>query len=233
MTPFSATFSMGMPSTDAVYTQGSAVAYAEQDLCKMIDLSGSMDAYSPSCNLATDGCESFGSQLPLYFPEDCPDIAKGSFVMTTRDTDVSQYPVECLSNDPSDTPVTHGDVNSHDTAGGWSPSEAHHILGLDLPTTGHASQAPKCRECGWMPKPDGRSAQKLKQAVLKHVKRYHDARDYKCELCGTVIQKRRDNFKDHVRKRHPAEFPRLYPGPTGKRRQSECVSYGPPPTPTP
>ncbi|ROW03192.1 hypothetical protein VPNG_08131 [Cytospora leucostoma] len=217
MTPFSpATFSMGPPSIDAVYTQGSAALYpTDQNFCKMIDLGGGMEAYSPSCNAAIDACKSFEGQPPLYSPEDCFSVAKDSLDMTTRDTDVSQYAVESLGSDQSD-------VTSNDPAGKWSPNKADSVLPLS-PTV-------KCRfpKCTFSPESDGRPVQKLEQAVQKHFKRNHDAKNYKCGLCPQVIQKRLDNFREHIRKKHPEVDLDQYLGTTGKRRQSECVSYGPP-----
>lgn len=64
-------------------------------------------------------------------------------------------------------------------------------------------------------KMEGRRIVIMQQALRKHIKRNHHQRvlDYpdNCNICGTGFMEYRDDLKEHVRKKHPDDFARLYP----------------------
>lgn len=69
----------------------------------------------------------------------------------------------------------------------------------------------KCQYCAWQPVRWGRSVQKLRLAVEKHIKRNHEARDDFCPVCLQGFRNRPDNMKPHIARKHPDVFDSFYP----------------------
>lgn len=88
------------------------------------------------------------------------------------------------------------------------------------------SEIPHCLQCYWKPDPipGKRNSKQLRQAVQKHTRRQHNGQTFICEVCNTPIKSRLDNFREHMRKKHPGHVSNTCPGSEGKRRQGENSS---------
>ncbi|ROV96305.1 hypothetical protein VMCG_07668 [Cytospora schulzeri] len=207
------------------FSQGDAVAYVtRQANCNMIGFSGGMEtysptyspSYSPSSNAPIGGREPFEGPVPSYSPDVPHFVSRDCLVNPTFQE--SRHAVEVAGSQPTDNSSSFNSVKN------WPANNVTGISGTDSSPTGHDSQSYQCNDCPWKPEEKGRTAQRLRQALRKHIKRNHQTEDFQCSICPTIIQKRADNMKDHVRRKHPEQFPHMYPGSDSKRRQSEVSS---------
>ncbi|KUI61053.1 hypothetical protein VP1G_08224 [Cytospora mali] len=208
----------------ADFSQGKAVVDATgQDNVNMNSFHIGLDAYSP--------LDATPDQVSLFSP-DIPDMfSKDSLAASASNLYENRLALELDCSPSTECPAMTGDIAK--TLEGWQLGSANSTSRTDLSWTGNKLEKPGCgfEDCDFKPHgevKDEKSVQKMRQAVQKHIKRFHNSIDYKCPFCQTVIKKRPDNLKDHIRKKHPKRFSSQYPDHEGKCDQNQGLSYGTP-----
>ncbi|ROV96409.1 hypothetical protein VSDG_05406 [Cytospora chrysosperma] len=208
-----------LPSSCSGFAQADSVAYATtQDDCNMSGLTGCMETYSPSYSLSSDAPNE-GRELlevpPLSFSPDVPRFAS------------QDSPILCAPHESRFAVEADGSQPADDAVGKWPSNNFDGTFAADPSPKKEDSQGLYCTTCGWEPETQkGRPIQKRKQAVQKHIKRNHKTGNFTCEICKITIKNRRDNLKDHVKRKHPDQFPDLYPGCEAKRGHGKVPSFG-------
>lgn len=195
--------------------------------CSMSVYPTGMEICSPISCEPTDGGEQFNGQPLSYSPSAHEFVPQNPPIEQFRSNmHESECPMGVVSSQPAEYPSAMSDESDQDIIGNGLTDLVNGIGTNEIPRPGPNSQTPCCIECGWYPADTGkRTPQKMRQAVQKHYKRNHQSQVYNCEFCPTKIRNRRDNMKDHVRKKHPVEFLRKYPGSQMKRRHSLSLPY--------
>lgn len=147
----------------------------------------------------------------------------GEFTNLPQDQWIQPEEILIMPELPGNSPQEYGSImelaSNADLAHDLSSPVSTDATMVDTPATSEgsspltsASSLLECQECHW--KPDmkaNRPFKKLRLAVEKHVKRNHKSRNYQCPFCDQIIQKRPDNVKQHVVKKHPEQADELYP----------------------
>ncbi|KUI72536.1 hypothetical protein VM1G_08464 [Cytospora mali] len=216
----------------ADFSQGKAVVDATgQDNFNMNSFHVGMDAYSPSSDATPDSRGPFEAQVSL-FSSDVPDmISKDSLAASTSNLYENHLAFEVGCSPSTEYPAITGDITK--ALEDWPLGSANSISRTDLSRTGDELEKPRCEfeKCPFEPQgrvKDRKSFQKMRSAVQKHMKRFHNSEVYECPFCPAVIKKRPDNLKDHIRKKHPKRFSSQYPGHEAKHDPNQGLSYGTP-----